>query len=73
MTFARFLRIWRELNAISISDISKELNLPYNKVRNFDINPSNEIIYNWYLSHGLNMEEYNNVKEKYEQKFKTKN
>lgn len=68
MTFSRYIRIWRELNAYSIKDISDELKIPQNKIRNFDITPTNKIIMEWYLSHGLILEDFNHVKERYERK-----
>ena len=70
MTLARYLRIWRELNAVTLQNISEETHIPYEKVRQFDRTLNNEIIWNWYISNGLNIGDYNNVKEKYKRKKK---
>ena len=62
------MRIWRELNAISINDIAEELGIPPNRVIQFEKNLNDENIWEWYLRHGFLLEDYNYVNEKHQRK-----
>lgn len=68
MTLSRYLRLWRELNAITIDDISNDLNINSYYIRLFDKTQNNDRIWEWYLNHGFDIEEYKKVNEKYQKK-----
>lgn len=65
MTYARYLRIWRELYNIKIEQIAEELGISTTKIRAYERNRDNGIIEKWYIDHGLDLAEYEKVRERY--------